>query len=275
MYQIVSIFLVAALGGSLPLLFKPTDRLLHGALSFSSGVFLGAVFLHLFPELAGIAEGAHGTPAVFDPTGRHAAEAAAAGGTHVHGDPFLWFWVLVGVMAVYLVEALLIGNHAHCHTTTEHGDHADQHHHNTVGWAALSGLSLHALTAGVALAGAADGSSRAQSLFIGLVAHKGFESFSLTSVFRLAGASRTRILTLVLLFSSVTPIGVLLGGTIKSGLGDQGDGIMMALAAGAFLYVCLCELLPEVFHRREDVFAKLILLASGIGSIHLAQQLGG
>lgn len=273
MFQIVTIFLVAALGGSLPLLFKPTDRLLHGALSFSSGVFLGAVFLHLFPELAGIAEGGHGKPPIFDPTGR--LDPDAAGGGHVHGDPFLWFWVLIGVLAVYLVESLLLGNHAECHGTTEHGDHADQHHHNTVGWAALIGLSLHALTAGVALAGATDGSSRAQSLFIGLVAHKGFESFSLTSVFRLAGASRTRIVVLVLLFSAVTPLGVLLGGTIKAGIGGRGDGIMMALAAGTFLYVCLCELLPEVFHRREDIFAKLVLLASGIGSIHLAQELGG
>jgi zinc transporter ZupT len=39
---------------------------------------------------------------------------------------------------------------------------------------------------------------------------------------------------------------------------------MMALAAGTFLYVCLCELLPEVFHHREDGVLKIAFLSAGV-----------
>ena len=40
--------------------------------------------------------------------------------------------------------------------------------------------------------------------------------------------------------------------------------ILTALAAGTFLYVCLCELLVEVFHHREDTLKRVALLALGI-----------
>jgi zinc transporter ZupT len=43
--------------------------------------------------------------------------------------------------------------------------------------------------------------------------------------------------------------------------------VAVALAAGTFLYVCLTELLPEVFHHREDILAKIVLLALGIAAM--------
>ena len=47
----LELLLVGLGGGLLPLLVKWNDRRLHIALALSTGIFLGAVFLHMLPEL--------------------------------------------------------------------------------------------------------------------------------------------------------------------------------------------------------------------------------
>ena len=82
------------------------------------------------------------------------------------------------------------------------------------------------------------------------------------------------ILVLVALFSLVTPAGFLLGNAITENLTDFGVAIFTALAAGTFLFVCLCELLPEVFHHREDGITKILLLCGGIAAMALMHEVG-
>ena len=48
---------------------------------------------------------------------------------------------------------------------------------------------------------------------------------------------------------------------------------LTAFAAGTFLYVALCDLLPEVFHERRDIAAKVALLLVGLGISHLLHGL--
>jgi len=252
MTEILAILVVALAGGLLPLLVKWSDRLLHGALALSTGIFLGAVFLHLLPALS-----------AFDDPGAHAHAAEHAG--HAHGHSVVWICVLIGVLAVYFIEALVFRAH----------DHDDLHRHRAVGYAALSGLSIHALTAGMSFSlatGAVE--SLAIPFLVALLAHKGFETFSLTTVFLLAEFSRKKIVTLVVLFAFVTPLGVVLGSALESSLGNSGVAIVTALAAGTFLYVCLCELLPEVFHHKEDGAAKIGLLIGGIALMALFHEAG-
>ncbi|MEZ6021419.1 MAG: hypothetical protein R3F17_15385 [Planctomycetota bacterium] len=61
MWDLVAIFGIAVLGGgAAPLLARWSDRSLHVALALSTGLFLGAVFLHLLPEIAVPLESAAG-----------------------------------------------------------------------------------------------------------------------------------------------------------------------------------------------------------------------
>ncbi|MFG0316620.1 MAG: ZIP family metal transporter [Planctomycetota bacterium JB042] len=253
MTESLAILFVALAGGLLPLLVKWSDRLLHAALALSTGIFLGAVFLHLLPALSAFEVGAH------------PATDAAGGHGHAHGHSLVWICVLIGVLAVYFIEALVFRTH----------DHDDLHRHRAVGYAALTGLSIHAFTAGMSfpLVTGANASLEVPFL-VALLAHKGFEAFSLTTVFLLAEFSRRRIVTLMVLFAFVTPAGMLLGAALAERLGPHAEAIVTALAAGTFLYVCLCELLPEVFHHREDGFAKIGLLAGGIGLMALFHGAG-
>jgi zinc transporter ZupT len=265
--DILLMFVVATAGGCLPLLVRWSDRTLHAALAFSTGIFMGAVFLHLLPSLPVRSADAHeehaATPVEsVSPPAPDAAAHLADGESfdmHLHGDTTLWMFVLLGVLGVYLIEALFF--------RTDH--HDDLHRHRAVGYATFTGLCIHALTEGVAYSMTRGHEEVAGALFIAIIAHKGFETFSLTSVFQLAEFSRGKVLSLTLLFAAVTPLGVVVGGGIQSGLGEMGFGILTALAAGTFLYVCLCELLSEVFHHREDGPIKILLLGAGVGLMML------
>ena len=49
MPEALVLIVVALAGGTLPLIVKWNERQLHTALALSTGIFLGAVFLHLLP----------------------------------------------------------------------------------------------------------------------------------------------------------------------------------------------------------------------------------
>ena len=109
------------------------------------------------------------------------------------------------------------------------------------------------------------------SLMVGILFHKAFEAFSLTSVFKLAHFTQKKVVSLVILFACITPLGLLLGNYLLPQLPPETEAIAVALAVGTFLYVCLTELLPEVFHHKEDVAIKVVLLLAGIGGMALIQ----
>ncbi|MDA1265542.1 MAG: ZIP family metal transporter [Planctomycetota bacterium] len=264
--DILGILLIALLGGAVPLLAKWGERGLHTALALSTGIFLGAVFLHLLPTVSVMSLSGEDptTAAVVDPhaghdhsadDGHEHADDAGGHAGHNHGDMWLWLFVLIGVLGVYLVEALVLRTH----------DHDELHRHKSVGWAALMGISVHALTAGISYGATRDHALISSAMLVAILAHKGFEAFSLTTVFQLAEVAHKKLVFLVVAFSLITPVGVLMGEGISSLLGTAGTAILTALAAGTFLYVCLCELLVEVFHHREDGGKKILLLAVGVG----------
>ncbi len=243
--DILGILLVALVGGGIPLLTHWSERGLHIALALATGIFLGAVFLHFLPELA-----------------RLSGE-AFEGGSHA-GAMWLWLFVLVGVLGVYLVESLVLRTH----------DHGELHRHRAVSWAALLGMGVHGLTTGIGYGASRGEGEMARALLIAILAHKGFEAFSLTTVFQL-GRFKTRGLWLLLFaFALITPLGVWIGTALTSILAPTGKAILTALAAGTFLYVCLSELLPEVFHHRDDGLRKVGLLILGIAITILFEGTG-
>src|SRR5262245_61366117 len=91
------LLLISAAGGVIPLIVKWNDRLLHAVLALATGIFLGAVFLEMLPAFAEMTR--------LDAGGEGVGAAVASHG-HGHGHGVsLWFFVLVGVVGVYLAEA--------------------------------------------------------------------------------------------------------------------------------------------------------------------------
>lgn len=252
MFDPILLLVAALVAAALPAFLPRTDRALHGTLALSTGIFLGAVFLHLLPMVSHLAV--------------ELREHAGQTGHEHHGhaaDVSPWFFVLVGVLAVYLSEVLFLGK----------GNGKDRSRHRTVGYAALLGLSVHAFVTGVGL-GVTRVEGDGHSLLIAMVAHKAFEAFSLSTVLQLAAFQRRTWAKILIAFALVTPAGMLLGQMLADDLPEYGVAVLTALAAGTFLYVALCELLPEVFHRDADRGAKITLIWVGVALTYAIEILG-
>ncbi|MEX1026057.1 MAG: ZIP family metal transporter [Planctomycetota bacterium] len=281
----LAIFALGCLGGIVPLFVRRTERVLHLLIAFSTGIFLGVVFQHLLPEVAHLSaqeaalhaehdhgHGDHGHDAHADEHAHPEAEHEHGAGDHAHGvlalEPevhahahsSLWLWMLGGLLALYFLEHLVFGGHEH----HGHGASAKREHHATIGWASLFGLSIHALTAGMMLAAAHLELGVGTIVFFCIISHKAAETFSLGTVFLLAGSTARTTLLVILGFSLVTPLGMFIGAEIIGLLPPGGVAVLAALSAGTFLFVALCDLLPEVFHDRKDVLARVALVITGV-----------
>ncbi len=241
------LFLVSCAGSLLPLYGRWSDRALHVLVALAAGIFLGTIFLHLLPHLAGV-----------DVDGAHAA--------HEHESTGLlpWAAALAGLLLLFALEKVWLP--AWSRGASNSGGAADPH---TGLWAATYvGLSLHALTAGVSLTPIlADPTARTQ-LLVSVLIHKATESFSLATVMRLGNLSTARMVLLLSLFAAIEPAGLLCGSGLV-GIAPGIDSAIMGLACGTFLYVAVCDLLPEVFHGEERPFLKLMSVVVGIAATAL------
>lgn len=223
----LGIFAVALIGALPPVFRKWSDRQLHLFIAFGAGVFLGAIFLHLLPDAL-----------------------AEDGGSMASG------MVLLGFLIILMVERALLGRHRiRC-------DDGCEHRHEMVGITAFVGLSVHSLTAGFGLGVGMAEPELGLIIFIAIIAHKATAAFSLATIFRLADFSIKKTLTLILLFSFMTPLGALVSLPFIESMKDFSLAIPTGLTAGTFLYVATLDLLPEAFHtdkNRASIFVWLIL----------------
>ena len=226
------LFVVHVLGSAPPLLARWSQRGLHFCISVAAGVFLGAIFLHLLPELAARGE----------------AQGVAA--------RLPWIAALAGLVLLFFLEQIVL---------TRAGRAADPH--RLVWTSSYVGLTVHSFATGLGFAAVA-GDPVLLWPFLGAMAvHKAGESFSLATVMRLAGLPVRRAALLLLAYSASTPAGLLLGGAFALGaLGSSVAPVLAGLACGTFLYVAVGDLLPEVFHESGQRASGTLGLLLGIGA---------
>ncbi len=234
----LALFAATLLGALPPVLRRWGSKSLHLFIALSAGVFLGSVFLHILPELAGFGGGA-----------------AHAGHDHGHaagGGMGLGPWVaaLAGFLGLFLLEKVWLRGY-------ENPDSSDPH--RLVWVSTYIALSLHAVAGGLGLA--AIGMNLA--VILPILWHKLTEAFSLTTVLRLAGLGAGRTWFLILLFALATPAGFLAGDQILH-IGPTAEALLIGLAGGTFIYVAACDLLPEVFHDVEKPGPRVVALLLGV-----------
>jgi zinc transporter ZupT len=223
------VLLAALVGGALPLLRAWRDDQLHAFVAFGAGVFLGAFFLHLLPDVM-----------------RAGSPALASG------------LMLTAFLAVLAVERVLFHHH------TFSCQNGCPHRHAIVGISSFVGLSVHSLTAGLALGVTAVAPSLGTVIFVAVVAHKATAAFSLATIFNLGGVPRRTALLLLGVFALMTPLGALIAVPFYEHLSGTSLIIPTALAAGTFLYVATMDLLPEAFHEGERRLAPFVGVVLGI-----------
>ncbi len=229
---IAVILAFAIIGAVLPFIRKWKSEMLHLFVAFGAGVFLGAVFFHLLPD--------------------------------VKASKDAFEYVLTGFLFVLLFEQLSAKHH------DEDCGPDCPHRHDVVGMAAFVGLVVHSLTAGFALGvGALADERLGFIMFFAIIAHKAVGAFSLATVLRLSSFSIRKSAGLLFAFSLMTPLGAVIAYFLMSGLSPTSIQMPTALAAGTFLYVATMDLLPEAFHtkvrRTGSVLSMLLGLAVMFG----------
>jgi zinc and cadmium transporter len=239
--------LAAALTLRLPVTWVP--RLV----SFAVGALLGAVFLELLP---------------------HALET----GTPEH----VMLTVLVGLLAFFLLEKLVLWRHAHGHgahradadeTEHEHAlhDHAGRDH-SRPGLMILIGNAVHALCDGVVIAAAflAD-ATLGVATTIAIVAHAVPQQVGDFAVLLHSGFTRRKAFAFNVSAGTATLVGA---AAAYLALADMQRILptVLALAGASLLYVAVADLIPSL-HRRAapiDTLRQMIAIALGLAVIAVA-----
>jgi len=226
---------VTAAGAALPLFRVWSERGLHLFVAISAGIFLGAIFLHLLPEMA-------------------------------RAGPSLppWIAALAGLVLLFVLEKAWLAD------VGRGGDP-----HRVVWFATFIGLTVHTFATGLGCAGVVSDPALLWPFIGSIAVHKAGESFSLATVMKLAGLPTGRAIALLAAYCLAAPVGLLAGGTLAQPLRGAGlESVLTGLACGTFLYVAVGDLLPEVFHgdvarwqRVGGLLTGIAVAAAGVASL--------
>jgi len=249
MTPFTSILVAAVAGGVLSTIAAAGTLALHAGwisrlVSFAVGALLGAVFLELLP---------------------HALEEGSAERVMVT--------VLVGLLAFFLLEKLVLWRHAHGHAEhradedeSEH-DHALHAHveHGRPGLMILIGNAVHNLCDGIVIAAAFlanPGLGIATTLAI--VAHAIPQQVGDFAVLIHSGFTRARAFAFNVTAGLATVVGALAGYYALADM-QQMLPTVLAIASASLLYVAVADLIPSLHRRAEPVETAKQMLAIGLG----------
>ncbi|GAQ86166.1 hypothetical protein KFL_002740050 [Klebsormidium nitens] len=164
------------------------------------------------------------------------------------------------------------------HRQLHHHSHTAEHHHvmlsggSGMAYILASLFSLHSFVVGAAFGIGREIDQGAISLLIAVLAHKGTEAFSVGVQFAAEGVPLSRVVTIMLLYCAMTPLGVFVGMAellVRGTTGRIVESITQAFGAGTVLYIVMMQLTDQdgmgALPNRW-VQAALILLGLGIMS---------
>lgn len=251
-----AILVVSVLGGLLPVVVRLTHRRLQFGLALVAGVMLGVGLLHMLGHAVEMASSESSTVSI------SAVMLAALGG-------FLVMFLLERFFCFHHHETEDDHGHTcgHSHDSSEQCTEDAPSHSHTFGWTgALVGMTVHTLIAGFAL-GAAVGAGVERSgaspqtagllgigVFLGILLHKPFDSFTVVALMRREGTSAFAMHLVNALFALVVPLGVLLfvWSSEEIDAATTYTALALAFSGGTFICIASSDLLPELqFHSHD------------------------
>lgn len=160
--------------------------------------------------------------------------------------------VLLGFFIFYLIEHFVV-----LHTCKE--EKCPQHRY--FGTIAVLGLFFHSLIDGVII-GVSFGVSFGIGLIatLGVILHEFPEGITTLSILIHSGATRKKAILQTTLVAIATPIGAFLSYLLLGGISQTILGVLLAIAAGSFIYVAATDLVPEI-HKKFNKFNAIALFA--------------
>jgi zinc and cadmium transporter len=212
-------------------------------ISYAIGALLGAVFLNLLPE-------------AFDRAG---------------GVP-MGTVVLIGILAFFTLEKLVLWRHCHEDTCESHGSPAIEHDHGRSGLMILVGDTIHNFVDGVLIAAAFLADIQLGIVTaLAMIAHEIPQEVGDFLILLHSGYSRGQAFA----FNLLSSVATLAGGLLAYVALFRVQALvppLLGVAAASMLYVAVADLIPGL-HRRPELKAtlqQLLLIALGIGTIWVA-----
>lgn len=214
------------------------DSAVHVLVSFAIGAMLAASFLEVLP---------------------HAFEHAG----DVHS---LAATVLIGILAFFILEKLVLWRHCHHHHCEAHEALPATHDHGRSGVLVLVGDTVHNFVDGVLIAAAflQDTQLGVVTAFA-IVVHEIPQELGDFMVLLHSGYSRRK----ALLFNALSGLATVVGGVLAyfalSTL-EQWVPSLLALAAASMIYVAVADLIPGLHKRTalSETVQQVVLIALGI-----------
>ena len=239
--------LVSLAGGWLGGRMRVGHTRMEMVMSFVSGLMLGVALFHMIP---------HGIERL----------------RSVHDAGY---WIAGGILVMFLLIRVF---HVHAHgeagTDCQHAPHPHSHgpgeSRRASGVGVFSGMTIHSLLDGVALAAAVHAGARdaretmlfGLGTFLAILLHKPLDSLSIVSVMGSGGWSRPARNAANISYALTVPAGALLFHYGIAGGGDAAIGAALCFSGGLFLCIALADLLPEIqFHRHDRIKLTAALLA--------------
>lgn len=234
------LLVVSMAGAALPRVRKLTDKQAHLLMALSAGIFLGLLFFLLLPE---------------------AIHESEDGGYDIH---MVMYAIALGFLVIMTVEMVMKHKHmggCSCECCQ------DNHSHKITSLSSFAGLSIHAACDGLALAATfLAGEEVGLIATVGMCIHKFVVLFSLSTTMVLTDYSQKQAFTRLFCFALITPLAGVVFFLALSGFSDIGGltGLPLAFAAGTFMYVAMCDILPEAYHRKKQDIGSYSLVILGI-----------
>lgn len=238
-----SILILSVLAGGASAFFVSlkNDRILRLVLSFSGAYILGITVLHLLP------------------------------GIYESGTSNVGFWIMCGFFLQLLLEQLSHG--------VEHGHvYILKNRTGLLSLQILIGLSVHAFLEGMPLSNYHllthhhEGHVHANLLLYGVVLHKAPAAFALALLFLQSGFSRKMVVTLIVGFALMSPLGAFIAEYFIPGT----DVLLpiLALVSGSFLHIATTIIFESDQSSKHHIsLEKLLVIALGFGFAYLSHSL--
>ena len=202
--------------------------------SFSTGVLLGDVFFHIFPEMTEV-EGAF--------------EAAVP-------------YILLGILVSFCIEKFIHWHHCHVMPSKTH--------YHPVGAMSLFGDVIHNFVDGTLIAGSFLVSTQVGiATTLAVVLHEIPQEIGDYALLLYSGFSRAKALLFNVFAQSSAILGVIAVIVLSQSVSGVSE-ILLAFAAGNFIYLAGTDLIPELHKDTHPGRAalQLVLIVAGLGVMY-------
>ncbi|MBB71267.1 MAG: hypothetical protein CMF50_02570 [Legionellales bacterium] len=235
--QLKILFLIIILasgliGGLYPLLDPLKKRHYGKSEAFACGIFVGAALFHMLPD----------------------AESAYYQLYHSKQWPQVAFFCAIGMVFLWFIRRL---SQIVC-------PQDDRHILAIIPYILALILSLHAFIAGASL-GLGNSIGAISIIAIAIIAHKGTASFALSVNLRKSATKYSLQIYTIVLFTLMTPLGILFGANLQHILSTQQalfyQATFNAIAAGTFIYIASLQPLGQQLMRGHKIVPGEIVSA--------------